>query len=471
MQLLDAILAFALTLAALATVVTIIMETGLRVLRMRKHNLVELMKLFDTELGKSLIKPTPDDRKTFFESVIQNPAGAAVATPYGGTLCGWVTKVLNWFPMLLGWARKKTSGGVRQNVQPPDSDRIAVEDKFKEFNWCRLGRDVYDKVSLEHMLRRLAENDQVKSSLQNTPAAAKAELDRLARKFEELSSAVSADFKRRAQIWSIVLGVVFAVGANVDGLRIFDAYLTDSTLSQAVISQQAKFESEAAEAEERRTALDSLTNEVDAALKAIRDSGGVGSDEQKAALTEALDALAKETSLEAIQASAQRAATAFADLESLGIPVGWSYYPACPYGNEDGEIWKAAGQQCSRIAERIPACKEAAPSDSCRWSDHVTSTTWTSIGLMWTTVRYDPIGFLVWLMIAIATGLLIGLGAPFWFDVAKRLAEVRKMFSGTGSTEERMSGKDANGKAEDREQIVSAVVAGAAAPAGGGAGR
>ena len=28
------------------------------------------------------------------------------------------------------------------------------------------------------------------------------------------------------------------------------------------------------------------------------------------------------------------------------------------------------------------------------------------------------------------TGLLIGLGAPFWFDLAKKLAQIRNMFKG-----------------------------------------
>ena len=471
MQLLDAFLAFALTLAALATVVTIFMETGLRVLRMRKRNLMELMKLFDRELASGSFRLQVAMRTKFFESVVRNPAGASIAGPYGGGLCKAVTAVLGFLPRLMGSIRKGVSGRVQPDAEQPDTDTNAVIDKLKEYNWCRLGRDVYDKVSLEHVLRRLAENDLVVLGLQTQKDVAKAELDRLARKFEELSSAISADFKRRAQIWSIVLGVVFAVGANVDGFRIINAYIADDRLTQAVISQQATFESAAAEAEERRNMLDALTGEVDAALKAIEDAGGVGDDEQKAALSAALEALAQETSPQAIQESAQRAATAFAGLESLGIPIGWGFYPACPYGSDDKDIWQAAGQRCGRILESIPDCGEEVPSASCRGLHFWTPTEWTFLGRINATVRRDLSGSLQWLVIAVGTGLLIGLGAPFWFDVAKRLSEVRKMFSGSGSAEERMSGKDANGNAEDREDIVGAVVAGATASAGGGAGQ
>lgn len=73
---------------------------------------------------------------------------------------------------------------------------------------------------------------------------------------------------------------------------------------------------------------------------------------------------------------------------------------------------------------------------------------------------------LVWLFKAILTGLLIGLGAPFWFDVAKRLARVRKAFGGEGSAEERLSGEDPGADATKRRALVERVVADAGADSG-----
>jgi hypothetical protein len=57
MQLLDAIIAFALTMAAFATVVTVIVKAGLRIARMRKTNLIGLMKGFGEPTWK-----IPDQR-------------------------------------------------------------------------------------------------------------------------------------------------------------------------------------------------------------------------------------------------------------------------------------------------------------------------------------------------------------------------------------------------------------------------
>lgn len=36
-------------------------------------------------------------------------------------------------------------------------------------------------------------------------------------------------------------------------------------------------------------------------------------------------------------------------------------------------------------------------------------------------------GWLVWLLTTIFTGVLIGLGGPFWFDMVKRLTEVSQV--------------------------------------------
>ena len=77
MQLLDATLAIALTLAALATIVTIIMEAGLRAARMRKKNLVEIMRLLNDEIVKEkVLGLDAKDRWEFISNVIDNPAKA-----------------------------------------------------------------------------------------------------------------------------------------------------------------------------------------------------------------------------------------------------------------------------------------------------------------------------------------------------------------------------------------------------------
>lgn len=59
--------------------------------------------------------------------------------------------------------------------------------------------------------------------------------------------------------------------------------------------------------------------------------------------------------------------------------------------------------------------------------------------------------------------MLIGLSAPFWFDVAKRLSQIRKgVQNENASTEYRLSAKDANGDSKIRKDIVEDVLSDAA---------
>ena len=87
MQLLDAMLAMTLTLAALATIVTILMESGLRITRMRKKNLVEVMKLINRELegDKGPLDLNAEQRWNFICRVIENPI-CATAQELSGRL-------------------------------------------------------------------------------------------------------------------------------------------------------------------------------------------------------------------------------------------------------------------------------------------------------------------------------------------------------------------------------------------------
>jgi hypothetical protein len=75
------------------------------------------------------------------------------------------------------------------------------------------------------------------------------------------------------------------------------------------------------------------------------------------------------------------------------------------------------------------------------------------------TLRVDWARFLSWFMVVMVSGILIGLGAPFWFDIAKRLSAIRKgLHSATSSSEYRLSGKNANGDPKMRSEIVDIIV-------------
>jgi len=389
MNMLDATLAFVLTIAALATVVTLLMETIHRIIRVRKGNLFSVLKGLNNEIPNGLFKLNSQQRWDFITHVLNNPTVTKGHLPTSTE----ITEIIDKGKPLPNAIKKQ-----------PDFENIVQCKQPTEDNWENLienigmrqrTRGIYDKVSLEHVLRRFTELPEVQKMVVASQKKAKEELDRISRKFEEFSSAASADFKRRSQFWSIVIGVILAFAINIDALRIFQSYLTDQKLTQTIIAQYPKLE-ESAEKINQRTD------------KLLEDTKNQSMENDKVS-----------KQLEQAEAALKQSSATLASLTNLGVPIGSGYFPHCiiasSLSNEDVCI---LGEDNGKFGR-----------------------------------------YLSWVVSSLFTGFLIGLGAPFWFDVAKRLAAVRSMLSGTAPTEQRMSGKNADGNHKKRRVMVAQVVA------------
>ena len=447
MELIDSTIAFALTLAALGTVVTVIMEAFHRVLRFRKRNLIIVLKRLDKEIPNGPFKDIkPQRRWDFIANVLNNaaldreklPDSSVLDSPNGEKS---VPKVF--------WARKTIVGPSSSS----DSPEKAWDNAIDSLGIRNATRGIYDKVSLEHVLRKFIEIDEVREKVAVAKDAAKVEINRLARKYEEYASAVSVDFKRRAQLWSIVVGIILALAANINGVRLFEAYMGSHELTARIIGQFETIEKEA------KGAQDNLQ-------KVIEEKGGEGTEdfssqikekrktifilsqrrasadhaqktEERAKLDMKIETLEKEVDALVVkhyaaseagkaQQAVDNAVQNLRSLAELGVPIGWKYFPHCV-------VFKWMSGEDKMI------CLEGVDKSN---SNHLE---WF---LKW----------ISWFVVTVLTGMLIGLGAPFWFDVAKRLAAVRGMFGGTKSTEERLMGRDAEGNPKKRKKLVENIV-------------
>jgi hypothetical protein len=447
MQLLDATMAFALTLAAFGTVVTVIMEAIHRVMRIRKGNLILVLQHLNKELPKGLFSDIqPPHRWDFIANVLNNttrvkdklPHSSTVTTPSGEKTIPTVF-----------WAGNKIKGFETWG----DSLEKAWNDAIDSLGHWNGTRGIYDKVSLEHVLRKFVEIDEVREKISQGRNAAKVEINRLARKYEEFSSSSAADFKRRAQLWSVVIGVLLALAANINGVRIFEAYMVSDELTARVIGQFETLEKEANQAQDsfqkaieekggkgsgnfdsqiqdKRKTLSSLYRSVALADTGQETTEPATPDMKIKALEEEIDALVEKRYASSQAGRAQQsvddAVQKLASLAESGVPMGMKYFPHCV-------IYKWLS------GEKRMSCLEREPESD---SNHLT---WF-------------IAWISWVVATVLTGMLIGLGAPFWFDVAKRLAAVRAMFGGIRSTEERLRGRDAEGDPKQRKELVENIV-------------
>lgn len=329
MVLFDSLLAFALTLAALATVVTLLMEFAIRTVGLKRKGQVALMKkLLGSDTVKGLLPEAAQQQWPVIKAVLENPFS------------------------------KKAMAETEAQQKYPGTQ----------------AQGIYREVSLEHVLRRLLETAPARELVKETRAELEPKLHAIARKYDELSSALGADFKRNVQWWSVAVGIALAVVMNADGTRLLQTYLQDTKLRESVIER--------------------LSAQTEGAVP----TGG--------------------TAEEAVAKANQQIAL----INELALPLGSGYFPHC-------YILQGETQ------------RKASPDTHCR-----TAGAAKQISL-----------WLSWLLKVLLTGVLIGLGAPFWYDVAQRLAAVRSAFKGTPSSEERHRGSDGAGSQDERDDLIARI--------------
>lgn len=355
MALLDAALAFALTLAALATVATIIMEIIIRFLGLKaRGQVLFVLKMFD-HLSKTMEIPEfgkKSKRWKYVKTILENPF-------FSGKM---IESTL-----------RRSFIGSRANA-------------------------VYKDISLEHFLRRVLEVPGAQDALEKNKGDLKKTLSELSAKYDEYSSAIATQFKDRTKLWSLVVGFVVAVLLNVDGLRLYQDYAKNPTVANAAIQELEKKPSSSSTAAPDASPPGSKAKPEDADVNAAAEE-----------LKKKLKWIAK-----------------------LSLPIGNEYFPYCV---------SEAGDTTPNQVD--PLCDK----------HKLSGISWKSIGYVFTTGDYWA-----WFAKVLITGMLIGLGAPFWYDVARRIGQVRTAFGGSGSGEQRHRGSDGKDEPKDRDKLLEDIV-------------
>jgi hypothetical protein len=210
MQLLDAAIAFALTIAGLATVVSIIIEIIHRVLSLRSKGLRAMLEqhfddviepVIKAQVEKAIIgqdKNLADELKRLRDDlIIKMTANPLVKL-----------QELSWLP-----------------------------------KWAVKGLSQYNAVTALDFLDRLPEAEVYQYIKLRGKMTVSERLKKFDKKYEDYEKAISNYFKRRAQLLSFVVGVILAIVVNIHGIRLFERYLSDPELTATVIAQTDNIES------------------------------------------------------------------------------------------------------------------------------------------------------------------------------------------------------------------------------------
>ncbi len=335
MAVLEAGLAFALSMLVFSTLVSVIVEALHRILRLRQRGFHEMIEVF-------------------YDDVIVKQ-----------------------------WASRK---GIKlSNDAVPEVPEIKRQDFTNAFTGNRAvrkkgffgvspGRTV-DSLSTVEFIERLAETPIGRKVIDEGKEKAEKTIDEFALKFERFGDNARAYFRGRAHFISILVAVCLAFFGNIHSAKLFNGFLHDPELTEKWVTQ-----------------ADSI---MDAYKKIEDQSGQINKEETSFQKT------ASETKRALSEASKK-----MSQLATEGLPVGEKYYPICATGSPDTDCKKYLGEDLQVV------------------KTGVTRTL---------TILADDIGKAInWALLVFLSGMLIGLGGPFWFDTVVSLMKSRQMLSGMG---------------------------------------
>ena len=393
MQLIEAALAFAITMLALSLVVSSFVEIIHRIFSMREAGLKYVLgQMFDQVLAKyvtpAVTRAVAAD--TTITAAARNDRVRALLT---GARTAFVERMsANRAPM-----------GVTPKATPTDPAAQVAANPPRAFGlWS--GRDLAAMTPAEFMERlgsidvgqAVAEADAAATQAAQQAGATAADavnvvLKDVAQKFEAFGKEASVYFEGRARLLSVVVAMALAFLAHVDAVDLFKTYLRDPNARAKVIEQSEKVTAQYKAAKEAAEAVNKIVPDANAATPDVKAQV----EKIKQDWTEAIgkvDATVKQ----------------YAD---LGVPLGWT----------DERIERAKMYDLVWTC-RDPNKKEGEGCGSL-WKD-CGKNGWRRV--IWARVPTSP-G--VWFYLFLG-GLLVGLGAPFWYNAVTGLTNIRNAARG-----------------------------------------
>jgi hypothetical protein len=230
----------------------------------------------------------------------------------------------------------------------------------------------------------------------------------LAQKFERFGAASSQRFQDHARFWCVLTSILLAFAVNVDAVRVFQELLNDDQLTSGIIAQYgAAVEEGAQRPQDLKESLELMTQ--------LRDQQVINDGD-----------------LKAFQDNIATAQLKVTELRDTGLPITVEAWPFCMGVLGDTGRSKRADSNLATA----PVAAQAKPADrKCAAVTEVTSMK----GVSEVAGRVFSGQGAIWFVSVVLAGVLIGLGAPFWFDLARGLTRSAQIMraAGIGSKDEK----------------------------------
>lgn len=193
MPILDAALAFALTMLVVATAVSQIVRLGQKIAKLRS---AELRKMLTDYFGKEL-QPVVQREMNRLKKNITEKVASELA---------------------------ETANNLKES-EVFDEDELAT----------------LIEVSTEELTERLKRSSMGQKLLTELGAEAQAVFDELGRRYEVIGDKFTASFRNKSRKWATGIALVLAIAFNIDSLHILDSYIRNEGMRESVIAQRDAF--------------------------------------------------------------------------------------------------------------------------------------------------------------------------------------------------------------------------------------
>jgi hypothetical protein len=402
MEFLTALLAFAAVMALMSTIVAVVIEAAINLLGMRSSGLRSLLAQYYRDAvaprlpSGSGLRGDNAEARAFASEVTSNPA--------------------------------RLPGAMRSGARR------------------------YNRLTVRQLIEQLARTPAGEAFLKLPDSQLKPHLEALAYEFDRFSEGARDFFTRRTRNTGVTIALILAFVLNVDALRLYRVLATDADTRDRVIEVMDDVQAANARLEQA------------VAEREAREGRGAAStpDASQAPTAAAPRELTPAEAEELLRENEQRVDELLSLLANMSIPIGVTQYPYCSrYSPLLGHV--AEGEavfdgRCKRVRRYEAALDDpnAAPIDPDEGPsvDEVAGVRDRIAGLTplvsmiggeptarWIVLRGHP-DSLLWLFSVLIAGGMIGLGAPFWFNVYRRLGLLIPIVGATGALTRRAQTQD-----------------------------
>jgi hypothetical protein len=280
----------------------------------------------------------------------------------------------------------------------------------EEFNRVRgfIQPNQLASMTMMEFADRLADTAVGKAIARGGPEYVDSAINDLAQKFERFGAASSQRFQDHARFWCVLTSILLAFAVNVDAVRVFQELLNDDQLTSGIIAQYgAAVEEGAQRPQDLKESLELMTQ--------LRN-----------------DKVIDDGDLKAFQDNIATAQLKVTELRDTGLPITVEAWPFCMGVLGDTGRSKRADSNLATA----PTAAPVKPADrKCAAVTEVTS----GKGVSEVAGRIFSGAGAIWFVSVVLAGVLIGLGAPFWFDLARGLTRSAQIMrtAGIGSKDEK----------------------------------